>query len=50
MRNKISLLMIIGGIAALTQTILGHYNVLTIITILCCLCWFVICTYESAKE
>lgn len=50
MQNKISTLMIIGIIAALSQTVLGHYNALTIATILCCAGWFVITTYERAKE
>lgn len=49
MQNKIHLLMVIGGVAALYQVIFGHHNALTIVTALCCLSWFMICTYERVR-
>lgn len=50
MKNKMNLVMIIGIAAALSQTILGYYNSLTIATIICCLIWFIIGTFKLDKD
>ena len=46
---RIHLLMVIGGVAALYQMVFGHHIALTIVTALCCLSWFIICTYERVR-